>query len=116
MVQLGLCSFRQGNTKDAHNALVDIQSGGRAKELLAQVSIIYVVNAYLVRKRYRVKWMARFPCVSKGVRYVQHWSLAGFNINKLKWGQQSGPNHVINVKRKNRIISLWCTRLELIDL
>jgi len=55
MVQLGLCSFRQGNTKDAHNALVDIQSGGRAKELLAQVSIIYVVNAYLVRKRYRVK-------------------------------------------------------------
>ena len=37
MVQLGLCSFRQGMTKDAHNALVDIQSGGRAKELLAQV-------------------------------------------------------------------------------
>ncbi|XP_053376281.1 eukaryotic translation initiation factor 3 subunit C-like isoform X2 [Mercenaria mercenaria] len=36
MVQLGLCSFRQGMTKDAHNALVDIQSGGRAKELLAQ--------------------------------------------------------------------------------
>ncbi|XP_060596500.1 eukaryotic translation initiation factor 3 subunit C-like [Ruditapes philippinarum] len=36
MVQLCLCSFRQGMTKDAHNALVDIQSGGRAKELLAQ--------------------------------------------------------------------------------
>ncbi|KAK3595722.1 hypothetical protein CHS0354_025344 [Potamilus streckersoni] len=36
MVQLGLCSFRCGFTKDAHNALVDIQSGGRAKELLAQ--------------------------------------------------------------------------------
>ncbi|XP_067137495.1 eukaryotic translation initiation factor 3 subunit C isoform X2 [Centruroides vittatus] len=36
LVQLGLCSFRHGNIKDAHNALLDIQSGGRAKELLAQ--------------------------------------------------------------------------------
>ena len=40
MVQLGLCSFRQGMTKDAHNALVDIQSGGRAKELLAQACVV----------------------------------------------------------------------------
>lgn len=36
LVQLGLCSFRHGNIKDAHTALLDIQIQGRAKELLAQ--------------------------------------------------------------------------------
>ncbi|CAB4063578.1 DNAH [Lepeophtheirus salmonis] len=36
MVQLGLCGFRHAEIKDAHNALLDIQMGGRSKELLAQ--------------------------------------------------------------------------------
>lgn len=36
MVQLGICAFREGMIKDAHNALLDIQSSGRAKELLGQ--------------------------------------------------------------------------------
>merc|ERR1719239_164155 len=36
LVQLGLCGFRHGHIVGAHHALVDIQSGGRAKELLAQ--------------------------------------------------------------------------------
>ena len=36
MVQLGLCGFRHAATKDAHNALLGIQLGGRSKELIAQ--------------------------------------------------------------------------------
>lgn len=36
LVQLGLCGFRHGAIKDAHNALLDIQQGGRSKELIAQ--------------------------------------------------------------------------------
>lgn len=37
LVQLGMCAFRHGMIKDAHDALVDVQSSGRSKELLAQV-------------------------------------------------------------------------------
>jgi hypothetical protein len=33
----GLCGFRHAAIKDAHNALLDIQLGGRSKELIAQV-------------------------------------------------------------------------------
>ncbi len=35
----GLCGFRHAAIKDAHNALLDIQLGGRSKELIAQVPI-----------------------------------------------------------------------------
>ena len=36
MVQLGLCGFRMGYMDYAHNALMDIQSNNRSRELLAQ--------------------------------------------------------------------------------
>ena len=42
LVQLGMCAFRHGMIKDAHDALVDIQSSGRSKELLAQVTVVCV--------------------------------------------------------------------------
>ena len=45
-MQLGMCAFRHGMVKDAHDALVDIQSSGRSKELLAQVHI-HVVGDFL---------------------------------------------------------------------
>lgn len=36
MVQLGLCAFRQGHIRDAHNALADMVGSNRLRELLAQ--------------------------------------------------------------------------------
>jgi translation initiation factor 3 subunit C len=40
MVQIGMCAFRVGLTKDAENCLHDIMQTSRVKELLAQVSFI----------------------------------------------------------------------------
>lgn len=36
LVQMGLGAFRAGQVRDSHSCLVDVQSSGRAKELLGQ--------------------------------------------------------------------------------
>lgn len=41
MVQRDICFFHQGLTKDNHNALLDIQSDGKAKELLDQDLLLH---------------------------------------------------------------------------
>jgi len=46
MVQLGLCAFRKGQMEDAHQALTDIQSGNRARELLAQGTLFKKIVFY----------------------------------------------------------------------
>lgn len=65
LVQLGMCAFRHGMIKDAHDALMDVQSSGRSKELLAQVlhAYMYVDTTYIVYVRVHV--LKRFSILNR---------------------------------------------------
>ena len=39
---MGLCGFRHAEIRDAHNALLDIQLGGRSKELLGMIILFHL--------------------------------------------------------------------------
>ncbi len=50
MVQLGLCGFRHAEIREAHNCLLDIQLGGRSKELLAQGLLPQVIRQKILEQ------------------------------------------------------------------
>lgn len=89
MVQLGICAFRQGMIKDAHNALLDIQSSGRAKELLGQGLLM---------------------------RNMQERNAEQEKIEKRR---QVSPAHVMNSKIRNNTsysLCVLCSSAELVKL
>ena len=64
-MQLGMCAFRHGMIKDAHDALMDVQSSGRSKDLLAQVCMCVCVCVVILSGP-----QATYPLIYARILYI----------------------------------------------
>jgi translation initiation factor 3 subunit C len=121
IVQLGLCAFRFGMIEEAHQALVDIQSGHRIKELLGQdilpyhmhinlqlIECIYLISAMLIETSFRRKHFniliyqaEKQPIIGPPESMREHIVAANHAMKIADW--KTCVNYLFNDKMNNKV-------------